>query len=565
MVIPIYDIQILKIKNMHNRHFDFIALGSSLFITFAILGLFYSYILIQKDNEFDLIAKDLASSIESRLVNYEQVLFATQGLFASSDQVTLEEWRTFVKNQQIETRFPGVQVTAYSQKIGNADDLAQHIQQMQSVYPNYSVRPDTPRDEYHSIIYIEPVNTRNLQALGYDMFSEPVRRAAMEKACDTNTATISGKVILVQEITQDVQPGFLMYLPVYKNNMPHESVEEKQAALQGFVYIAFRAHDLFNAMLPSLGAVQHNDMRIKVYDSAKSEENLLYDSKINTPDGSWHKSAEIDFGHRTWIVEFSRPNTFSDFETTIMVAVPAIGVSMSAFVFIAIRSNQRNIDRITRLNEDLLKSEKLSAVGQLASRLAHDIRNPISVIKNTVEIAKNNKTLDEKMISQLDRIERAASKINYQVSDTLDFVRTTQLQIKENSVKKILSLVADRIDKPSTITINLPENDHTIKCDAEKLEVAIANIMTNAIQAMDGEGTINIRVNDQDKFFTIEIENSGPEIPENITSKIFEPLFTTKPKGTGLGLATVKNIIEQHGGTIYVKNNPTIFTISLPK
>jgi signal transduction histidine kinase len=248
-----------------------------------------------------------------------------------------------------------------------------------------------------------------------------------------------------------------------------------------------------------------------------------------------------------------------------MVAVPAIGVSMSAFVFIAIRSNQRNIDRITRLNEDLLKSEKLSAVGQLASRLAHDIRNPISVIKNTVEIAKNNKTLDEKMISQLDRIERAASKINYQVSDTLDFVRTTQLQIKENSVKKILSLVADRIDKPSTITINLPENDHTIKCDAEKLEVAIANIMTNAIQAMDGEGTINIRVNDQDKFFTIEIENSGPEIPENITSKIFEPLFTTKPKGTGLGLATVKNIIEQHGGTIYVKNNPTIFTISLPK
>jgi CHASE1-domain containing sensor protein len=550
---------------MHSRHFDFIALGGSLFITFAILGLFYSYILIQKDNEFDLIAKDLTSSIKNRLVNYEQVLFSTQGLFLSSDEVTSDEWQTFVKNQQIESRFPGVQITAYSQKIGNADDLAAHISEMRVNHPDYTVRPDTPREEYHSIIYIEPVNARNLQAFGYDMFSEPVRRAAMEMARDTDTVTISGKVKLVQEITQDVQPGFLMYLPVYKNNLPHESIEEKQAALQGFVYCAFRIYDLFNAMLPGLGEVQHSDMRVKVYDSAKSEENLLYDSKKGASDDPWRKSTEIDFGHRTWVIEFSRPNTFSDFETTVMVAVPAIGVSMSAFVFIAIRSNQRNINRITKLNDDLLKSEKLSAVGQLASRLAHDIRNPISVIKNTVEIAKSGKTLDEKMISQLDRIERAASKINYQVSDTLDFVRTTPLQIKENSIKKIISLVADRIEKPSTVTLNLPESDYTIKCDAEKLEVAIANIMTNAIQAMDNEGTINIRINDQDKFFTIEIENSGPEIPENILSKIFEPLFTTKPKGTGLGLATVKNIIEQHGGTIYVKNKPTIFMISLPK
>jgi signal transduction histidine kinase len=104
-----------------------------------------------------------------------------------------------------------------------------------------------------------------------------------------------------------------------------------------------------------------------------------------------------------------------------------------------------------------------------------------------------------------------------------------------------------------------------IKCDAEKIEVAIANLLTNSIQAMDGEGTINIRVNDYDKFYIIEIEDSGPGIPEEILSKIFDPLFTTKPKGTGLGLATVKNIVEQHGGSIYVKNKPTIFTISLPK
>lgn len=549
---------------MHSRHLDFVVLGGSLIITFVILGLFYSYILIQKEHDFEFLIEQITTQIENRLVSYEQVLHATQGLFMSSNDVTSDEWKTFVQNQQVEILFPGVQVVGYSQKIGSSENLAQHIQKMQQTYPDYEVHPDSPRDEYHSIVYIEPVNARNLAAVGYDMFSEPTRRAAMEQARDTNTITISGKVTLMQEITKDVQPGFLMYLPVYKNDQSHKSIEEKRNSLQGFVFCAFRTHDLFNAMLPDLPELEEHGIRFKVYDE-KSEKNLFYDSKKDTTNNAVIKSKYLDFGHRTWIIEYAHVPKFTPFETMVMVAIPAIGVSMSAFVFIAIRSNQRHISRITQLNEDLIKSEKLSAVGQLASRLAHDIRNPLSVIQNTVEITKSNKTLDGKTISQLDRIDRAASKINYQISDTLDFVRTTQLQIKENSIKQILSRVVDRIDKPSTIIINLPESDHIIKCDAEKLEVAIANLLTNSIQAMDGDGTIRIRVNDQDKFYIIEIEDSGPGIPENVLPKIFEPLFTTKPMGTGLGLATVKNIIAQHNGSIYVKNNPTIFTIHLPK
>lgn len=550
---------------MHNRHLDFVALGGSLFITFMILGLFYSYILVKQDREFDLIVQDLESGIENRLINYGQILYATQGLFLSSDQVTEKEWQAFVQNQRIEKRFPGVQVVGYSQKIGNSKDLANHIQQMQLTYPDYTVYPDYQREEYHSVVFLEPMNAFNLKAFGYDMFTESTRRIAMEQARDTSTVTISGKVTLVQEIDQQAQPGFLMYLPVYENDQPHQSIEEKQNSLHGFVYCAFRTYDLFDAVLPTLFEIERSGIQVRVYDTEKSDSNLLYPSKQDLSENDWSKTRSLEYGHRTWVLEFNRTRTFNDFETVVMVAVPIIGVSMSAFVFIAIRSNQRHIDRITKLNEDLVKSEKLSAIGQLASRLAHDIRNPLSVIKNTVEIAKNNKALDEKTVSQLDRIDKAASNINYQISDTLDFVRTTQLQIKENSIKRILSLVVDRIEKPSTITINLPESDHIIKCDAEKLEVAIANLITNSIQAMDGDGTINIRVNDQDKFHTVEIEDSGPGIPENALPKIFEPLFTTKPKGTGLGLATVKNIVEQHNGSIYVKNNPTIFTIQLPK
>lgn len=167
---------------MQSKHLDFVAMGTSLFITFAVLALFYSYILIQQENEFNFITKDLTTTISNRLVNYEQILYAGEGLFLASDDVTASEWQSFVRNQEIEQRFPGVQIVAYSKKIGDSEDLAKHIEEMRISYPDYTVRPDTPRDEYHSIIYIEPVTVRNLRAFGYDMFSEPVRRDAMEIA-----------------------------------------------------------------------------------------------------------------------------------------------------------------------------------------------------------------------------------------------------------------------------------------------------------------------------------------------------------------------------------------------
>lgn len=552
---------------MQSKHLDFVAMGTSLFITFAVLALFYSYILIQQENEFNFITKDLTTTISNRLVNYEQILYAGEGLFLASDDVTASEWQSFVRNQEIEQRFPGVQIVAYSKKIGDSEDLAKHIEEMRISYPDYTVRPDTPRDEYHSIIYIEPVNVRNLQAFGYDMFSEPVRRDAMEIARDTATTSISGKVKLVQEIDKNAQPGFLMYRPIYQHDHTHESIQEKRDDLQGFVYCAFRSHDLFNAMLPVLSEVATHTVRFKVFDDVKSEENLLYDSDKGFVESGnvLYRTEQIEFGHRTWLIEFSRIPAFTDFETSVMVAIPAIGVSMSTFVFLAIRSNQRNLNRIMKLNEDLLKSEKLSAIGHVASRLAHDIRNPLSVIKNTADILIHNKDIDEKTKAHLSRIDRAATKINNQVNDALDFVRTKPLQVRQNSAQKIFTGTLDRLEKPSGITINLPKNDYTIQCDGERIEIALANIITNSIQALGGQGTINIRLEDQDRFYTIEVEDSGPGIPEDILPKIFDPLFTTKPSGTGLGLASVKAIVEQHHGHVYVKNNPTIFSIHLPK
>jgi signal transduction histidine kinase len=112
----------------------------------------------------------------------------------------------------------------------------------------------------------------------------------------------------------------------------------------------------------------------------------------------------------------------------------------------------------------------------------------------------------------------------------------------------------------------MPKNDVKIICDSEQTAVVFENLITNAIQAIGEEkGEISIRFIENDASISIEVEDSGKGINDEDMPKIFEPLFTTKQSGTGLGLASCKKIIAMHNGTINVKNNPTVFSVILPK
>ncbi len=215
------------------------------------------------------------------------------------------------------------------------------------------------------------------------------------------------------------------------------------------------------------------------------------------------------------------------------------------------------------------KIKRLSAIGELSARIAHDLRNPLGVIKNTIEIMKiKNPAMDEKSKNDLSRLNRAVTRMTHQIDEVLDYVTPKPLNLSSNSLISIIHLALERMIKPDTVKINLPKNDLIIPCDAEKLEIVFANLITNAIQAMDNKGEISIRIIDNQNQVLIEVEDSGPGISSEIISKIFDPLFTTKQTGTGLGLVSCKSVIEHHGGTIDVKSElvkGTIFIIKLPK
>ncbi|MDE1826303.1 MAG: histidine kinase [Thaumarchaeota archaeon] len=216
--------------------------------------------------------------------------------------------------------------------------------------------------------------------------------------------------------------------------------------------------------------------------------------------------------------------------------------------------------------KDLVKAEKFAVVGELAARLAHDLRNPLSVIKNTMDImsARPNMKIEERL-QYAARFQRAVQRMSHQIDDVLEFVKKTDLVLQPTTLFSIMESAISGLIIPSNVRISKPPQDIQINCESRKMEAVFSNLIMNSIQAMDEKGEIKIRVNDLGSSIKIEFEDAGPGIPPSIISKLFEPLFTTKLTGTGLGLSICKNVIEQHGGTITVKSPPTIFTINLPK
>ncbi|MDG7054142.1 MAG: GHKL domain-containing protein [Nitrososphaerota archaeon] len=215
----------------------------------------------------------------------------------------------------------------------------------------------------------------------------------------------------------------------------------------------------------------------------------------------------------------------------------------------------------------LAQAERLSAIGELSARLAHDLRNPLTVLKGVVEIARARTKSGEIYFStkQIDMMERAIARMSNQIDDVLEFVKIQSLHVTKNSLLDTLGLSLAKINKSSNIKIHIPDNSIEFVYDSDKIEIVFDNLLNNSMQAINDDGVITIRFIDIENEVEIEVEDSGGGVSDEIISKVFEPLFTTKKKGTGLGLASCKSIVEQHGGSISIRNKPTVFTIKLPK
>lgn len=316
--------------------------------------------------EFALVCNEITAKITTRLYSHAQLLRSGASFFAASDTVTRQGWKVFIEHLKLNKNLPGIQGVGFSVII-QKNKLKLHVQTIRNEgFPDYKVKPAGDREIYTSVIYLEPFADRNLRAFGYDMYSEPVRRKALEQARDLDLATLSGKVTLVQETDKDLQTGTLMYVPVYRNGLPQNTMEQRRAAIIGWVYSPYRMYDLMHGILGRWDSNENTRIHLQVYDNDSiSGNSLLFDSQRNSDgkhDGSPSRTITIPvkFNETPWTLFFSQSEEpLSYFTNSLIVVNSGIAISFLLFgLFISLASTKTRAKKIaSQLTMELMESE----------------------------------------------------------------------------------------------------------------------------------------------------------------------------------------------------------------
>ena len=309
-------------------------------------------------SQFESSGNEINLRIAARMAAHAQVLRSAAALFDANDGVTRQAWQAFTARQKVAEYLPGIQGIGFALVIPR-DRLAAHVQEIRRQgFADYNVRPAGERETYTSIIYLEPFSGRNLRAFGYDMFSEPVRRTAMERARDLDLAVLSGKVTLVQETDRDVQFGTLMYVPVYRKGLPTATPDQRRAALYGWVYSPYRMNDLMQGILSKTDLAADKPIRLEVFDGQQvAPETLLYDSQVTGKPGATTNAPQA--GRRLvsiikadrWQLRLTRKVEWSNYLS--VATVLGGGTTISLLLFGLFRSRRNTWFRAQQLAEQL--------------------------------------------------------------------------------------------------------------------------------------------------------------------------------------------------------------------
>lgn len=256
-------------------------------------------------------------------------------------------------------------------------------------------------------------------------------------------------------------------------------------------------------------------------------------------------------------------------------------ILMMALIFFAllfiVHKAEQIIGRRTleqrELEEQLNLAERLAALGEMVAGVSHEIKNPLGIIQSTAELLSGMPDADKKQKRLSGVITEESIRLNRIVTEFLDFSRPHELNIQEcrleEIIRKDLDFLRPEIEKEGiSIKTNLDGRSYKISVDQDLIHRALMNLIMNAMQAMENGGTISLGITEAKGGYSITIQDTGTGISSDNIKKIFNPFFTTKEKGSGLGLPIVRKIIEGHRGTINIESNKgegTKVTIHLPK
>jgi signal transduction histidine kinase/CHASE1-domain containing sensor protein/CheY-like chemotaxis protein len=312
----------------------------------------------QDQSRFQKTVQEIQDRIKVKIETSVALLRAGTGLFAASDDVSSSEFNHFVEQFDLRENYPGVQGIGYAVAFPPDQKDAMVKRLHAEGDSDFHVWPDDARNEYTAIIYLQPADDRNARAIGYDMFTDSVRRDAMERARDSGNPAASARVRLVQEgEDQKAQWGFLIYMPVYRNGAATETIEQRRAALVGYVYSPYRIDDF----LAPITSEKNYDVSFQIYDgTVKPGEGFLLDPLDTPPSSEPHfvRDETIPVAGRTWVVTYAINPSFERGSGRPLLKFTIItGVLLSLLFFFVTRAEVRARSRAEQTAEELRQSE----------------------------------------------------------------------------------------------------------------------------------------------------------------------------------------------------------------
>jgi two-component sensor histidine kinase len=496
--------------------------------------------------EFEFTCNEVQINIAERLKGNAQILRSGVAFFNASEQVSRNEWHEFTHSLKLELDYPGIQGVGFSVLI-QPGNLERHIEEIRSEgFPAYSVRPAGERAVYSSIIYLEPFSGRNLRAFGYDMFSEPIRRAAMERARDLNEPALSGKVILVQETEHDVQFGTLMYIPVYRPGESVDTVEQRRAAILGWVYSPYRMSDLMRGTLRDWDVkLAGTQLVLQIYDGdGTGDEALMYDSRGAAGNGtesaapSFTREVPVEYAGRHWSLRFRQFGGLAPASRYRVVWVNAAGGSViSLLLFVLVLSIRRTRGYAAQLAVRL--EENRSLLGELQHRVKNSLNMICSLINLSVHDDADAQTRE--IFEELESRVRSVSEL-YSLLYTSGSVTEVWLDDYCRQVSETVVGLAGRVVLDTSLeSITVPVKT------AAPVGLIVNELLTNALKYAfpdDRSGTITMSLRKTGTEINLELADNGVGLPEGFDQ--------TTAKGMGLGL--VRALVDQLGGSFRMES-----------
>ncbi|HWN41157.1 MAG TPA: CHASE domain-containing protein [Thermoanaerobaculia bacterium] len=418
--------------------------------------------------------------LQNRMETYVALLRGATGLFIASEDVSREEFRSFISGLELDRRYPGIQGIGFALRVGATWKDAVTAEARREGDARFTIWPESSFDDLYPIFYMEPLDARNRADIGFDMYTEAIRRAAIERARDTGWPTATGRVKLAQRTEERRQSGFVIYVPVYRRGSPLATVEDRRESLAGFVYAPFRADDLLRGIRGS----GNPNLALEVYAGAPSLQNLLHRSHppgVVGPEPRLTSTERFEVAGSPWTIVYSSLPVFEAGSARDQVWILLLLGLLSSVTLFGV--NRAQI--AARAQAEAASQTK----DHFMATLSHELRTPLTpVLAVLSRLEKRPDPLPSDVREGMATIRRNVELEARLIDDLLDLTRISQgkLELRRGptDVRQVLAHAleaSERAGAPAPALITEIENAELWTwADAPRLTQVFWNLISNA-------------------------------------------------------------------------------------